>query len=49
MEKTILSASHKASIAKAMTGKKQSAETIQKRKEALKKTYEKRKKSVSPK
>lgn len=44
MIKTILSSEHKAAIARAMTGKKQSAETIQRRKESLKKRYAMRKK-----
>jgi hypothetical protein len=40
MDKTILSSSHKASIAQSLKGKKQSPETIQKRKETWKKKHQ---------
>ena len=48
MIKTILSPEHKASIARARTGKKQSEETKQKIKESLKKRYAMRKKIAGP-
>jgi hypothetical protein len=48
MSKTILGTEHRAAISRAMTGKKQSEETKQKRRESLKKTYDRRKKKTNP-